>query len=190
MAATQNETMLAWVRKVFSATRWRFACMSALVGARHQSLARLGDSGIERVLVVCYGNICRSAFVEAYFKRSPVPGVEVRSVGFHPVAGRTPPVRHIDLSRRHGIDLGSHRSRILSDSDLQWAQLIVLMDRHNWQALVKSGADPTRLVWLGVLDGGATEIPDPYPMDGARANAVVARLAACSAILARTLTAG
>lgn len=161
-----------------------------MMGARRLSWARLRDPGIERVLVICYGNICRSAFVEAYLQQSPVPRLEVRSAGFHPVAGRPSPERHINFSRQHGVDLGLHRSRTLADSDLEWAQLIVLMDRHNWQMLAKNGADPARLLWLGALDGGAIEIPDPYSLDDDRASAVVARLSACSAILARTLASG
>ena len=91
------------------------------------------------------------------------------------------------MSQKYGVDLRSHRSRVLTPSDLEWAQLIVLMDRHNWQRLVESGADRRLLIWLGALDGGASEIPDPYEMDDLEAERIVSRLAECSKALAARL---
>jgi len=139
------------------------------------------------VLVVCYGNIYRSAFVCGYFEQHPVPGVEFRSAGFHPVAGRPAPARHIELSRQAGVELEGHRSAVVTIDDVRWAELIVLMDRHNWRALVELGAARERLVWLGALDEGLIEIADPYGLSDCEAAGIVERLLACSTELAARL---
>ena len=179
--------MLQYVTRVVRAICRRMEGAHALATARRDSLLRLRDVPVSRVLVVCYGNIYRSAFVDAFLAAQPITGVEVRSAGLHPVANRESPPRHVAMSRRHGVDLRSHRSRALAQSDLEWAELIVLMDRHNWQNLVELGADRQRLVWLGALDDGAIEIPDPYGMDDAKTERIVARLAECSSALAARL---
>jgi len=136
------------------------------------------------VLVVCYGNIYRSAFVGAGLKQAHLEGVEVRSAGFHPQSGRVASQRMVVASRVHGVYLGAHQSSVVQPSDLSWADTIILMDRHNWQALIQSGADAARFVWLGTLDGGAVEVPDPYERDENAVQQIVARLAACTHRLA------
>lgn len=148
--------------------------------ARRDSLARLNRQEIRRVLVVCYGNIYRSAFVGAHMAQQSNSQLEIRSVGLHPVAGRSSPSRHVEMSRRYHIELADHRSKVLAPSDLAWADLIVFMDRHNWQALIERGAARERMVWLGALDGGAIEILDPYRLNDAHAEQILERLANCS----------
>jgi protein-tyrosine phosphatase len=155
--------------------------------ARRDSLARLDRAGIRRVLVVCYGNIYRSAFVGADLAQRSIPQIEIRSAGLHPVAGRSSPSRHVEMSLRYGVELADHRSAVLASEDLAWADLIVLMDRHNWQSLVERGAARERMVWLGALDGGGIEITDPYKLDAAGAERIVERLAICSEQLAARL---
>ena len=174
----QNSANALWMR---------LKCYSALATARRDTLARLSGQAYGHLLAVCYGNIYRSALVAAFFDRWPIAGIEVRSAGFHPVAGRPAPERQIHLARRHGIDLAPHRSSVLTDQLLEWADLIVLMDRHNWHGLISRGAPEEHLVWLGALDGGPVEIPDPYRLDDRGVERVVERLMGCTAKLATRL---
>lgn len=92
------------------------------------------------------------------------------------------------MSLQSGVDLRAHRSTIMAAADLQWADAIVLMDRHNWQALRKLGADPGKLVWLGTLDGGA-EIADPYSKPEEDARRLMHRVHRCTEALAATILA-
>jgi len=62
------------------------------------------------------------------------------------------------------------------------------MDRHNWQALRNIGAPADRLAWLGALDDGPVEIPDPYGLDEQSALGILGRLDACSVRLAELAT--
>ena len=156
--------------------------------ARRCSVARLRDGPIRRVLVVCHGNIYRSAFVGQYLMQHLPEAVTVRSGGFHPVAGRPAPERHVLYSRRYGVDLAEHRSAVIDSSDVQWADTIVLMDSRNWQALMNLGAPRDRLIWLGVLDGAGAEIPDPDQLSDDEAAAVVDRLHECGSLLAMRIS--
>jgi len=162
--------------------------MAATATARRCSVTRLRDGPIRRVLVVCHGNIYRSAFVSQYLMQHLPDAVCVRSGGFHPVAGRPAPERHVLYSRRYGVDLAEHRSAVIDSSDVQWADTIVLMDSRNWQALINLGAPRHRLIWLGVLDGAGVEIPDPDRLSDDEAAAVVDRLQECGSLLAMRIS--
>ncbi len=174
-------------RKIRSSIVWRWRCHWASVFARRESFANLAVRPIRRVLVVCYGNIYRSPFVAAYLQQVCGDGLEIRSGGFYARPGRTSPARHVTMSRTRGVDLSRHVSVVVTPADLAWADVIVLMDRHNWQALQLAGAPVDRLVWLGAMDDGPIEIPDPYSLDECATREVLGRLETCAARLASRL---
>lgn len=164
--------------------------MAATATARRCSVARLRGRPIRRLLVVCHGNIYRSAFVGQYLLQHLSALVSVRSGGFHPVAGRLAPERHVSYSRRYGVDLREHRSAVVGPHDVEWADAIVLMDSRNWQALMNLRAPRDRLIWLGVLDGVGVEIPDPDRLSDDDAAAVVDRLHRCTTLLVTRIQQG
>ncbi len=160
-----------------------------MAAAREVSLARVQQGGIKRVLVVCYGNIYRSPFAGTSLRQLLPAEIEVRSSGFHRVAGRASPERHVTMSRARNIDLSAHRSSRINAEDLQWADIVVLMDRHNWGALDELGADHSKLVWLGAFGPGGIEIADPYELDDAHAQRVLDQLEHASRELAARIRA-
>jgi len=164
------------VRRLAVAIFWRGRAWYELLVARTESLRRLGAVPARRVLVICHGNIYRSAFVEHYLRSLVGSEIEIRSGGFHPVGGRSSPDRHVEYSRSYGVDLSNHRSSTLRTEDLEWADLLVLMDRKNWVRLTQMGADPEKLIWLGALAPGSVEIQDPYEMDDAALCALIKKL--------------
>lgn len=166
---------------------WRIRRALAVRSAPADTKANLRSLELRRVLVICYGNIYRSAYVGAYL-RQRLPGTrEVRSAGFHTKVDRPSPQGHVEMSSRYGVELAAHRSRLVSAEDIAWADAIVLMDRHNWQALRQHGADAAKLIWLGVLEPGAAEIPDPYGMEPPQAEAILGRLQRSSENLLRLM---
>jgi protein-tyrosine phosphatase len=160
------------IARLYKALRRRLRAKKALAAARHASLSRIQQGGVKRMLVVCYGNIYRSPFAGIYL-RQQLPDVEVRTSGFHRVVGRPSPPRHVTMSQSRNIDLSQHRSSRVTPEDLQWADVVVLMDRHNWGALDDLGADHRKLVWLGAFGSGDVEIADPYELDDAHAQRVL-----------------
>ena len=175
------------IARALNALQWRWRCRQALARAHAGTESSLSGPGIQRVLVVCYGNIYRSPLVAEVLRRRCAGSIEVRSSGFHPRGGRPSPERHVAMCADRGIDLAGHRSTVVQSSDVAWADLVVLMDRHNWQALQRIGAPDDRIAWLGVLDGGPIEIPDPYTLDDESVRRVLARLQNCAVKLADRL---
>lgn len=167
---------------------WHVRATWALGRARQSSIRAVRDSRPRRVLVVCYGNIYRSAFVGAWLNAQQGSGLQVRSAGFHPVEARPSPARHVTMVKGLGLDLSRHLSARVGESDIDWADLIILMDRPNWIALRKMGASPKKLAWLGAwASDGDTELPDPDKMDDDSAAILLNRMAACVESLYREL---
>ncbi len=177
--------------RIWRAIGLRLRHRRALAGARAATQRRLANGPMRRVLLVCYGNICRSAFVHVLLRAQPGISMELRSGGFHAKTGRETPAAHQRLIRESfGVDMAAHRSSLITAEDLQWADTIVLMDRANWEHLRVAGAAEEKLVWLGCLDDGDTEIEDPYALPETQARRVFTRLRDCALRLARTTPSG
>ena len=91
------------------------------------------------------------------------------------------------MSQARKIDLSAHRSSKITPEDLKWADIVVLMDRHNWDALDQIGADHSKLVWLGAFGAGDIEVPDPYELDDAHAERVLDQMEQASRALAESI---
>lgn len=83
------------------------------------------DSQVSKVLFVCTGNICRSAFAEACLKSLLADGahVSVSSAGIAAMVGYGMDPLMTHEAELRGIDAGGHRARqltgrILGDSDI------------------------------------------------------------------------
>jgi protein-tyrosine-phosphatase len=164
------------IHRILNAVRTRLRAARAVRHARATTEARLRAGAIRRVLVMCYGNIYRSAYLGEYLRTHVEADVEVRSAGFHATENRPSPPRHVAMCLRRGVSLENHRSRLITAADLEWADTIILMDRHNWDALITMGAAPDKLIWAGALTSGAVEITDPYTKDDAGAERTLDRL--------------
>ena len=78
-----------------------------------------------RALFVCLHNAGRSQMSEALFTREAAGRHEARSAGTTP-AGRVHP-EVVEAMAELGIDLGGRRPRKLSQSDAEWADVVVTM---------------------------------------------------------------
>ncbi len=177
------------ISRIYKALRRRLRARKALTEAREVSRRRIQQGGVRRVLVVCYGNIYRSPFCGASLRSLLPADIEVRTSGFHRVVDRPSPPRHVTMSQSRNIDLSSHRSSKITPEDLKWADIVVLMDRHNWDALDQIGADHSKLVWLGAFGSGDIEVPDPYELDDAHAQRVLDQMEQASRELADSIRA-
>lgn len=123
------------------------------------------------ILLVCMGNICRSPSAEGVLRRLLAErsglDMEIDSAGTHDYHLDQPPDRRaMEAAGRRGIDLSSLRARQVRVEDFERFDLILAMDRGNYQAL-RAMAPPAyhrriRLFMEFAPDLGVEEVPDPY----------------------------
>lgn len=100
--------------------------------------SRRASGHTRRVVFVCMGNICRSAFAE-YLMRSVTKGtlLSIESCGLN-VDVRTPsPLDAIITSKTFGLDLEGHLSKGLEFCDLENADMILPMEFWQYRRLIK-----------------------------------------------------
>jgi protein-tyrosine phosphatase len=126
---------------------------------------------MNELIFVCMGNICRSPLAEVLARdslaRHGLAGVlKVSSRGTHAYHVDHPAdPRSVDVAARHGLDLASHRARLVMPSDFNGGDLLLVMDRRNLQD-VRAKAPPQAVGRIKLLMDFAgkpgTEVPDPY----------------------------
>ena len=132
------------------------------------------------ILFVCMGNICRSPSAEGFFARELQNSefrerVSIDSAGTHGYHVDHPPdPRAIETASTFGVDITQLRARRVNNNDFFEYDLIVAMDRSNYQDLLsRQPAGSKARVELMMSfhpDGHPQEVPDPYygGMDGFR----------------------
>ncbi|MCI5055448.1 MAG: low molecular weight phosphotyrosine protein phosphatase [Flavobacteriales bacterium] len=126
---------------------------------------------MQKVLMVCLGNICRSPLAEGILRdkvNKSGKSAEVDSAGtsgFH--EGEKPDSRSIEVARQFGIDISRQRSRPFRASDLQEFDLIYAMDQSNLNNildLAKTDEEKSKvkLIMDELESSVAISVPDPY----------------------------
>ncbi|WND03040.1 ATP-grasp domain-containing protein [Temperatibacter marinus] len=99
--------------------------------AHHQKCS-LSSKPLKNILVLCYGNICRSPFLGQYLQNHFDDNqISVISAGFHMPEARMSPPDAKAASEKLGQSLGAHRSRYASPSLMEKADLILYFDHKN-----------------------------------------------------------
>jgi protein-tyrosine phosphatase len=159
---------------------------------RRKAEAQLPDR-IHEVMVICYGNICRSPYA-AYVLAKELTGTGrvVRSSGFFGPNRRSPDTA-LAVSKERGYDLDPHRSQLVTAETLASSDLIVVMETgHLSQLRSDFGINPRRVVLLGDFDPepvAMRAVPDPYGRSPEVFDACYARIERCARELARVILA-
>jgi protein-tyrosine phosphatase len=144
------------------------------------------------IVVVCHGNICRSPYLAAVLHQA-LPDIEISSAGLVG-PGRPVPDHSETVATRRGLDLSSHRSRLLSWEILRRADLVIVMDAKQERYVTHSLRFPAdRVLIAGDLDPvaeGPRAIRDPWNQSLEVFEASFARLDRCAESLARILSRG
>ena len=114
------------------------------------------------VLVMCYGNICRSPFAEAVLDRTT--NKVVTSAGTYLKAGRKSPAEAVEAAAALGIELTNHCSQVVTEEELKLIDLIIVFDRANWLAIRSMCPEVMqRVAYLGAADPNEPlEVQDPF----------------------------
>ena len=136
-----------------------------------------------RVVVVCYGNICRSPVAALLLGRELAKhGIEVQSaglVGFN----RPSPDDAVAVAQDHHVDLSTHRSRLLTADVVRAADVLLVMDSvQQRQICERFGRLPGDVMLLGDFDPEAVDgrtILDPLDQGRDVFQRVYSRIARC-----------
>jgi len=136
---------------------------------------------------LCLGNICRSPYAAAVFRRelpsSWAERIQVESAGFYPVPDRPSPAQAIRAARRRGVDLTDHHSQVVSELRAGPGLLVVGMTADQARRARDSwGLAPEQTLVLGDLDPERVErrtIPDPWGRPEAAFDAAYERIDRC-----------
>ena len=129
-----------------------------------------------KVLVLCRGNIQRSAFAQAYMTQK-LGYAQVRSAGFLALPRRAVPYELERYGLTHyGVDLRSHRSGVVDRELVEWADLVILMDYQNLVQLKQSALDFKPSVLLGSLSHSGA-VRDPWGTSPAALQSCIDRIA-------------
>lgn len=117
-------------------------------------------SEVERLVFVCKGNICRSAFAEAVARSL---GMEAASCGIYTTDGGPANEEAIHVAAKKGLSLAEHKTTTISSLIFQKNDLLIAMEP--WQAdfMTEMLGEEYRYTLMGLWHTPVTpHIHDPF----------------------------
>ena len=178
------------IKRIVSALLRRIRHQFVLLPSRVKSRKSIAHSTGKNILVLCYGNIYRSPLVEYLLSKSALLGAfSIKSAGFYEKPGRSCERQYLSLLNDRGYDLSSHRSKVVKKEDLNWANVIVIMDRKNWDLIRAIDREALqKVVWVGAFNrSGSVEVEDPYGKGVEKTKHIIGQLENCVVNIAAVL---
>ncbi len=102
------------------------------------------------VLVICYGNLCRSPMAEGLLRARLGEAWEIESAGTHAYGGDAPSGPGVEaIQREHNIDISRQRSAPLTVSGMQAADHVLTMSIQQANIAASLGGNPGQVRLLG-----------------------------------------
>lgn len=145
-----------------------------------------GGTPPQKILFLCYGNICRSPVAEKLGQKC-MPAATVTSAGFYPEENRRTPSNVQRAAQVLGVDLSTWSSRRVSQEMVDAADLIVLHDLKNFRHFRRDFPSQLgKIVFLGMfLDPPRVDIADPYGKPDSETLEILRQIEAATHALAR-----
>ena len=123
-----------------------------------------------KILFVCTGNVSRSYLAEMLLKdeirKNRLQDVEVASAGVHAYDGSPADPKMIEFLSAKGIGVEHHESRTITNEMIDWADLILVMEKNQLKLLEVLNPDvkaKTKLLGRYIsADQAEDDIIDPF----------------------------
>lgn len=161
---------------------------------RRKARRQLTEKSIRCVLFVCHGNLYRSPYAAAAFKRAieamrSSASMTIESAGFI-APGRPVPEPALSAARVRGIDLSAHLSTLVTAHPVSAADLVAVMSEDQARGIRSRYGPDVALLVLGDLDPWPIEsrtITDPLGCDTQIVEQVYSRIDRCVDQLAEVI---
>jgi protein-tyrosine phosphatase len=144
----------------------RLALSYGEVAVGQAGIMQPDSASVRRLVFVCHGNICRSAFADVVARRA---GMCVASFGLSTDAGKAAHPPAIAAAAELGIDLSGHRTTRGGDFVVEPGDLLLAMETRQLRRLgddPKFGGVPRSLLGL-YASPAIPHLHDPYELDQA-----------------------
>jgi protein-tyrosine phosphatase len=115
---------------------------------------------INRILVLCVGNICRSPMAEGLLRQG-LPNHTVSSAGLGALVGNPADPTAIQLMQERGVDITAHRARQVNGQLMAEADLVLVMELAHQRHLERQ-YPVSRGKIFRICEKSKTDIADPY----------------------------
>ena len=135
------------------------------------------------MLFICTGNMCRSAAAEKLtLQLGGKAGLEARSRGTAAGAFGAMPRYVREFLAAEGLRDIEHKPALIAEADVDWADLILVMENHHYEVLADRFPQSMRKMqlFLDYCDGSEEkELEDPMGKGPAAFNEILGRIKAC-----------
>ncbi len=154
------------------------------VAVGRAAITHFDPADIRRLVFVCHGNICRSAYADAAARKM---GLRSASFGLSADAGKPAHPPAVAAAAEHAIDLNAHRAQCAIDFVAESGDLLFAMETRQLRRIA-ADARLSHLprTLLGLYGAPPTpHVHDPYELDDAYMQICLARIDRMVANLAR-----
>ena len=124
-----------------------------------------------RILVICYGNLCRSPMAEGLLRARLGEPWEVVSAGTNAIGGDAPSPMGVEAMRReHGVDISEQRSTPLTVPVLSDADHVFAMSVQQAMLAAALGGRPDTVRLFGAFAPSLEQVDGSADPGGSRAN--------------------
>lgn len=140
---------MGWIADNYGSKKGLLLNLGFRAAWRLHPIARqpIDPGGVQRLVFVCKGNICRSAMAQAVAESVGFPAC---SYGFLTTPGKPADAGMAQVSQSLGYDISGHQTTSFSDYDSEPYDLVLFFEAQHIEQLKSLGGGGTRMGLLGM----------------------------------------